>query len=60
MKVRTTVKWKSHVRGNVGKFKGVAVQIFTYAKIQLRSPALYHKGIKLVPNFGRKIDLLLP
>ena len=40
MKVRSTVKWKCHVRGDVGKFKSMAVEIFTYAKIQLWFPAL--------------------
>jgi hypothetical protein len=35
MKFRSTVKRKFHVGGNAGIFKVVAVEIFTYAKIQI-------------------------
>jgi hypothetical protein len=35
LKFRSTVKWKFHVRGNAGMFKVVAVEIFTYAEIQI-------------------------
>jgi hypothetical protein len=55
MKFRSTVKWKFHIRSNVGVFKGVTVEIITYAKIQVVVSC-----IKIITNFGRKLDLSLP